>query len=51
MDGLLIDDAISFLLLPLINTFESEKPKKSIMNSKIVRVVKVQDMKAAANQK
>ena len=51
MDGPLLDGAISFLLLPLLHISESEKSKKSIMNPKIVGVVKAQLIKAATNQK
>ena len=51
MDDPVLDGAISFLLLPLLYTSESEKSKKSIMNPKIVGVVKAQLIKAATNQK
>ena len=47
----LLDDAISFLLLPLLHTSESEKTKKSITSPKILGVVKVQEIKTAPNQK
>ena len=47
----LLEDAISFLLLPLLYTSESKKQKKSIVNIKILGVVKVKEMKTAANQK
>ena len=47
----LLDDAIIFLLLPLLYTSEREETKKSIMNPKILGIVKVQEMTAADNQK